>query len=214
MRRLLILVFCLFGADQAAGSPNICYDAARAASGHVPAEVLAAITITETGRNGQPWPWTVNLEGKGHWFDTRDAALAFARKARAAGRTSFDVGCFQVNYRWHGEYFASLEDMFEPRVNAAYASKFLGDLFNETGSWSAAAGAYHSRTPKYANIYRARFDRIIAQLDLPAQSYQPAAAPSGLLTTAPRRDRIPQASQGLLGLARGPLIQAAGQSLF
>ncbi|MEO1399022.1 MAG: hypothetical protein AAFU56_09175, partial [Pseudomonadota bacterium] len=35
----------------------------------------------------------------------------------------------------------------------------------ETGDWSSAAGAYHSRTPKYANKYRSRFDRIRSRLD-------------------------------------------------
>ena len=34
---------------------------------------------------------------------------------RRSGRTSFDVGCFQINYFWHGRNFPSLESMFDPR---------------------------------------------------------------------------------------------------
>ena len=30
------------------------------------------------------------------------------------GQPSFDVGCFQLNYKWHGEHFASIDQMFEP----------------------------------------------------------------------------------------------------
>lgn len=130
----------------------------------VPQEVLHAISLTETGRNQggslRPWPWAINREGKGHWFGTREEALDFARSSLAAGRTSFDVGCFQINYRWHGHNFTSLEAMFDPVTGARYAGRFLSDLFAETGDWSRAAGSYHSRTPHFANIYRARFDRI------------------------------------------------------
>ena len=50
--------------------------------------------------------------------------------------------------------------MFDPATNANYAARFLSDLYSELGNWSEAAGAYHSRTPKYAQKYAARFDRI------------------------------------------------------
>jgi hypothetical protein len=134
----------------------------------VPEGVLHAIALTETGRNMggemRPWPWAINREGEGHWFATRDEALRFAKASVAAGRTSFDVGCFQVNYRWHGDAFPSLEAMFDMETSGTYAAQFLRNLHGELGDWSAAAGAYHSRTPEFAQRYRARFDRIYANL--------------------------------------------------
>ena len=51
------------------------------------------------------WPWAINREGKGYWFESREEALAFAKASLAEGRTSFDVGCVQINYRWHGHAF-------------------------------------------------------------------------------------------------------------
>ena len=79
--------------------------AAPAAPG-VPQDVLHAISLTETGRAQggrlRPWPWAINREGKGFWFKNRDEALAFAKASLAEGRRSFDVGCFQINYHWHG----------------------------------------------------------------------------------------------------------------
>ena len=149
---------------------NICYGAIDRASRqmNIPADVMLAISLTETGRKMggayRPWPWTVNMEGKGFWFDTRAEALAFVKKRHAQGARSFDVGCFQINYKWHGQHFRSIEDMFDPQINATYAAKFLGDLFRELGSWSRAAGAYHSRTPEYATRYAARFDRYRARI--------------------------------------------------
>ena len=148
----------------------ICENAAIIASREsgVPLDVLRAISLTETGRNGAdgflPWPWTVNMEGAGKWFDDLEAAQSYVDRHFARGARSFDVGCFQINYRWHGKAFSSIEEMFEPVANARYAARFLGELYDEMGDWSRAAGAYHSRTPKYARKYKARFDRIRAKL--------------------------------------------------
>ena len=112
--------------------------------GGVPAEVLHAVALTETGRNSngrmRPYPWAINREGKGHWFKTREEALAFAQGSLAEGRPTFDVGCVQINYRWHGHAFPSLDDMFDPEWTATYAAQFLRTLYEERGSWSEAAG--------------------------------------------------------------------------
>ncbi len=145
---------------------QICDQAAAYASREtgVPLSVLQAISLNETGRKRggamRPWPWTVNMEGKGVWFDTEDEARAFVYRNYKRGARSFDVGCFQINYKWHGQAFASIEEMFQPQPNALYAAKFLLKLYNEKGDWGSAAGAYHSRTPKYAEKYEARFNRF------------------------------------------------------
>lgn len=161
--------------------------AARATG--VPLAVLRAISLTETGRrlNGrhQAWPWTVNMEGRGKWFDTREEALQYVRRHHARGATSFDVGCFQINYRWHGKAFRSIEDMFEPELNALYAGRFLRSLYGEMGGWSRAAGAYHSRTPKFAERYRARFNRILARLTGQSDAPMPVLAEPGVIPAAP-----------------------------
>ena len=172
-----------------------------AAAGGVPQEVLHAISLTETGRavNGKlrPWPWAINREGRGFWFATRDEALAFARRSVLDGRTSFDVGCFQINYRWHGHNFPSLESMFDPETSAAYAAKFLRELYAEKGAWTPAAGAYHSRTPEFANRYKDRFERIRAGL---AGTVLATGAPEAVATdpAAPRRSRTRLASRPLV----------------
>jgi len=130
----------------------------------VPLDVLRAISRAETGRPGgsglQPWPWTVNMEGAGRWFSTLDEARSYVFLHFKNGARSFDVGCFQINYEWHGEAFHSIDDMFDPLLNAEYAAEFLIGLYLEFGNWSDAAGAYHSRTPDFAQKYTARFDQI------------------------------------------------------
>lgn len=152
---------------------DTCDRVARIAANEsgVPLEVLMAITRTETGRRSNgvlaPWPWTVNMEGLGKWFATRKEAQAFAMSGLNEGKRSFDVGCFQLNYRWHGQHFRDVEHMFEPLENARYAADFLSRLYGELQSWDSAAAAYHSRTPKYADKYKARYKQILASLPEP-----------------------------------------------
>ena len=193
-------------ADRDEAGAQICERAIQAGAGRerVPEGVLHAISLTETGRakNGRlrPWPWAINREGKGYWFANRDEALAFARDSVAAGRTSFDVGCFQINYFWHGRNFPSLESMFDPDTGADYAARFLRSLYAERGDWSAAAGAYHSQTPDRASVYRARFDRILAGLDgtpLMLAASQPEAPQT---VSPPRRSRTRLAGPKIINL--------------
>lgn len=104
------------------------------------------------------------MEGEGRWFDTLASAKAFVFEQFKSGARSFDVGCFQINYKWHGTAFRSIEDMFDPEISGRYAADLLSRLYLETGDWSAAAGAYHSRTPVHAARYRARFDEVLTAL--------------------------------------------------
>jgi hypothetical protein len=164
---LLVLAGAFFpNAGQAEDFSAVCEQAAQMASQQsgVPVSVLKAISLNETGRKHEgefrPWAWTVNMEGAGHWFDTRDEARAYVFKEFKRGARSFDIGCFQINYKWHHTAFSSIDEMFEPTANALYAAKFLTELYNEFGDWTKAAGAFHSRTPKHATSYAARFNKF------------------------------------------------------
>ena len=171
-----ILVHIPSDVQAAQTTQQICERAAQYAAQKtgVPVSVLQAISLTETGRtnNGvtRTWPWTVNMEGKGVWFDNEDQARAYVYKNYKRGARSFDVGCFQINYKWHGHEFASIEEMFDPISNALYAAKFLQKLYNEKQDWDNAAGAYHSRTAKYAKKYKTRFNAFRASILAKAES--------------------------------------------
>jgi len=88
-----------------------------------------------------PWPWTINADGRGHWLATRAAAIGLARDRIAEGSTRFDVGCFQLNVKWHGRAFDSLDDMIDPARNARYAARFLASLKAELGEGIARFGS-------------------------------------------------------------------------
>ncbi|MEZ5691259.1 MAG: transglycosylase SLT domain-containing protein [Rickettsiales bacterium] len=125
----------------------------------IPAHLLSAISSTESGRYHKglkiklPWPWTINVEGKGYFFNSKEEAIQKVRALRQRGIKSIDVGCMQVNLLHHPNAFPSLEHAFEPKYNIEYAAKFLRELYNEEKSWKKAATYYHSKTPKFGNKY-------------------------------------------------------------
>ena len=126
-----------------------------AASAEAIAEVESGRPDPSTGRL-QPWPWTINAEGAGAFFASKAEAIAAVRTLQARGVRSIDVGCMQVNLMFHPAAFASLDEAFDPRVNALYAAHFLNALYSGSRDWSNAIGAYHSQTQALAADYRRR----------------------------------------------------------
>jgi len=209
-----VMLVPLTGQPSAGATPaQLCLDAAAAAAHEtgVPEEVLIAIALVETGRGDQPWPWTVTIAGTGHWLESAEAAATLVEETLAKGVSNIDIGCFQLNHRWHAEAFASAEDMLDPFRNAAYAATFLSTHHERTGDWPSAAAAYHSATPEYAEAYRARFEDRLANLG-PTDA---GSARSAHDRTPDLPNRFPLLIAGTAG-ARGSLVPAGlgGQRLI
>ncbi len=136
----------------------------------IPLYLLRAIALKETGRwdaankVSQAWPWTVTAEGQGQYFPRKVDAIAAVKALMARGVRSIDVGCLQINLRYHADAFADLNAAFDPLTNARYAGKFLQGLRRELHSWTLAVGGYHSRTPARAGPYRHKVIRLWRQL--------------------------------------------------
>ena len=165
MRKLLLClaVTAGFGAARADLPPG----AACTAAGHaaeqrdaLPVNLLISIGMVESGHpdpmTGRfaPWPWTVNADGNGQYFPTKEAAEAFVRFAEASGARDVDVGCFQISLQSHPDAFASLDEAFDPASNANYAARFLTQLKSQTGSWTTAIADYHSALPDLGLPYQ------------------------------------------------------------
>ena len=147
----------------AAADPGLlCRQAIQAAEREhkVPPGLLLAIGKVESGRpdpSGRgvtAWPWTINAEGQGRYFDSKAAAIAAVEALRARGVTVIDVGCLQVNLKHHPNAFPDLATAFDPVANARYAGLFLKRLQAQAGSWEQAAANYHSSTPERGEPYR------------------------------------------------------------
>ena len=142
----------------------------------VPDRLMQSIGIMESGRRDETgvmsaYPWTINAEGAGSYYATKAEAIAAVNALRARGVRSIDVGCMQVNLMHHASAFTSLEEVFDPAANAAYAAKFLLRLLTQTGSWPGATAGYHSLTPEIGGDYARKVLAIWAR---PAPTGKPA----------------------------------------
>lgn len=167
----------LFLPFHAMAAADLCDRSAlrAAAETGVPPALMLAITRVETGRGNAPWPWTLNIDGQGHFFPTQAEAVAAAETALSGGAEQVDIGCFQLNLQWHGDHFSSLDRMIDPDANAFHAARFLSDLRDETGDWRAAAAAYHSRTPALGEAYVAKVESTHAATAAAAPPPEPRA---------------------------------------
>lgn len=157
------------------GEDGACIAAILAAGERydIPGHLLLALGLQEAGWQGPRgltiWPWTVNAGGDGRRFTTRAEAETFVRRKQAEGVTLIDVGCLQINLRWHPDAFATLSQGFDPTANIDYAARFLRSLYEESGDWWQAAGRYHSRSEGPQATYLAGLARnqkvVTARLD-------------------------------------------------
>lgn len=196
--------------------------AAKTGARHgVPRDLMPAISRVETGlkqgdKGVRAWPWTLNVQGKGYYFPTRAAALKKLREVLDSGVRNVDVGCMQINYRWHSEKFASIEEMMSPEANTEYAARFLAQLKDRHGSWEKATQNYHSADGDRGEAYLGRVNRVIAKLPQQQPSFVASTAgrllqPDGqAVARQPRRQALVTARHGVLALASTPLIDVAG----
>lgn len=150
------------------GEPGmLCRQAIRSAelAAGIPSQLMAAIGRVETGRPDaqgiiHPWPWSINAEGQGHYYDSKAEAIAAVQALQARGVRSIDVGCMQVNLMHHPDAFTSLDQAFDPVANANYAARFLTQLHAQTNSWDLATADYHSATPDIGADYQRKVAEV------------------------------------------------------
>ncbi len=149
-------------ADAPVPSQVSCDAAGRVAeqAASLPANMLLSIGRVESGRMDvasgllAPWPWTVNVDGAGRYFQSEPEAAAFARLAESSGAKDIDVGCFQISLENHPDAFSSLDMAFDPLANANVAARFLNQLKLREGSWNLAIAGYHSEQPALGLPYQ------------------------------------------------------------
>lgn len=133
----------------------------------VPSNIIEAVCTHESQsyHNGkrQPWPWTLNVNGRGLWFKSKHSAVTYVKLELMDGISpvKIDVGMCQINWHWHGKKFASVDELMDPKTNIRYAANYLKSL-KKGRTWKYAIGAYHSpsnqaRAQKYASAVLSSF---------------------------------------------------------
>ncbi|WBF17671.1 transglycosylase SLT domain-containing protein [Halomonas elongata] len=186
----LAMAVGLSGTAQASEIPP-AYHVAAASQG-VPAEVLYAIAMTESkmslGEAIRPWPWTLNVGGKGYRYDSRDEACQALRRFLQDTRV-VDVGIAQMNVRWQtvfhaGGRFQNPCDGLNPYANLEEAAAVLQAQYQIAGDWVQAAGRYHRPAGGApAARYRRKVAEELAKLE-GGQDLSPALAATSTATSA------------------------------
>lgn len=165
---LLIAATLIHTAPAAVASPginhvesNTCRQAIDATERRMqlPTGIMQAISLAESGRWDRAsrsrfaWPWTVTAHGKGRFYPSKRAAIAAVRQLKADGVRNIDVGCMQVNLKYHPKAFDSLDQAFDPATNAEYAATLFAKLRRANRSITRAVAHYHSTTRRYNQPY-------------------------------------------------------------
>ena len=147
------VIFMIFNAENSLASQNkdscqaeiVKYEQIY----QIPTGLLASIAKIESGFN----PYALNDGERGYFFANKELLIEKANELINAGHTSFDVGCLQLNYGWHGKHFNSISEMINNEANVGYAAKLLSDLYKYQGSWQKAVRLYHSNIAKHHKPY-------------------------------------------------------------
>ncbi|NQW10822.1 MAG: murein transglycosylase [Alphaproteobacteria bacterium] len=176
--------------------------------------LLGAVSLTETGRwsvdhrASLAWPWTVMAEGKGRYLPSKNVAIAEVKRLQARGIENIDVGCLQINLRYHADAFDDLDAAFDPATNADYAAAFLAELKGNGGAWKDAVALYHSRDEARGSAYRQKvFDIWYGQ-----RRHLLASAEGEVLSRATAVTHAALAHTHEAHAARNRVIEAARQA--
>lgn len=148
LRALLTAIFIssAFVAAASAEELTICEQEMHAAAQQygIPLGVLYSVGLTESGGKKGLRPYAMNIAGRPYFAETQEEAMNRFLAERQKGVKLIDLGCMQINHHYHHKQFASVEEMFDPAKNVAYAARFLKELREREGSWTMAVARYHA----------------------------------------------------------------------
>ena len=186
---------------------------------NIPRGLLYAIALTESGRWNKEkkfshaWPWTIRSKADGFVLDSKSEAIATVEKLKRSGRKNIDVGCMQINLKYHPNAFTDLNQAFEPRANVTYAARFLASLRKEAKSWQQAIEWYHSRDGRRGHEYRKKVYSHWrqAQTDVYRAHQALAQVNNGIIPASLAADDGPMA-EPLIKIHRGTAGNAAASA--
>jgi hypothetical protein len=137
----------------------------------IPPRLLYAVALTESGQSAlsgqqyRPWPWTLNIDGRGEYYRSRRAAWSDLQSAITQGRSSVDIGLMQVNWRYHQGALKSAWQALDPYYNLRVAAQLLSRCHSRHGDWWQSVGCYHApadpeRAMRYQEKVREQWNHL------------------------------------------------------
>lgn len=127
--------------------------------------ILYAIAMQESGRFDQetellkPWPWVLNVDGKGHYFDDMTEVWNALAGILQEDPKHVGIGLVQVTWPFNPDILWDPYTALDPGTNLMLGAMILRDCYDRLGDWWRAVGCYHSPTPKLAVGYRQQIYR-------------------------------------------------------
>jgi len=115
----------------------------------VPAHYVYGIALHESGKKldrhaSRPWPWTLNVEGKAHYYPTRQACWRALTHYLSQGKQRIDIGLMQINWHYHQKTLQNPWQALDPYFNLQVGARILRNEYDRTHNWYQAIGRYHS----------------------------------------------------------------------
>lgn len=129
----------------------------------LPGGLLYAVALTESGQDGTPYPWALNIGGRPVIPPSYATAAAQLRYADGEPRQDVAVGCMQIHMQYHLGNFGEPEWALHPNYNVWYAAAYLDQLHRRYGNWISAIAHYHGSDPAACERYLCRVEQHLRE---------------------------------------------------
>ncbi len=128
----------------------------------IPPKVFFSMALQESGTLIQgrlvPWPWTLNIRGKGYRYRS-EAAACTALKHAVRAHLSVDIGLLQIHWQSHkGRFREGFSPcvLLRPPINLKLAAQIFKEQLSraEGDVWKAVGWYHHPSKESYAARYR------------------------------------------------------------
>jgi hypothetical protein len=130
----------------------------------IPAGLLLAVALVESGGGGTPQPHVLNVGGRVLFARSEADALRYLRDPQGKIRAKVMAGCMQLSLTHHRQAFTPIEKIVNPEANVRYAARLLVRLKRDTGSWAGALARYNGGTRKTARVYHCKVQQRLTEL--------------------------------------------------
>jgi hypothetical protein len=151
------------GTSQAASCTEHVLEAEQELS--IPRGLLLSIALVESGQDGSPQPFAMNLDGKTVYSDSVSEAKAHLLDKQGRVRQNATVGCMQLSVQHHRANFRPVERILDPSANVWYAARYLKRLRADSGSWSVAVARYNGGSRSQQREYTCKIYQHLESLD-------------------------------------------------
>jgi len=131
----------------------------------IPRGLLLSIALVESGQDGSPQPFAMNLDGKTVYSDSASEARSHLLDKQGRVRQNATVGCMQLSVQHHRANFRPVERILDPSANVWYAARYLKRLRADSGSWSVAVARYNGGSRSQQREYTCKIYQHLESLD-------------------------------------------------